>query len=131
MSGLGKDGLALAGIFLASGVMHVVRPEPFVAMVPRALPFRRALVHISGAAELACAAGLLVRPTRRAAGLASAVLLVGVFPGNLTMTARARRRMRRDPGNAALRGYFVATVARLPLQWPLIRTALRAAGVLR
>ena len=128
---LGKDALALAGLFLASGTMHFVKPAPFESMVPRQLPQRRALVYVSGAAELACAVGLLFPKTRKVAGIASAVLLVAVFPANVTMTAQAGRGVSRDPGSTAKQGYLAATVARLPLQWPMIRTALRAAGVMR
>jgi len=128
---LGKDVVALAGLFLASGTLHFVRPAPFETMVPRRLPQRRALVLISGAAEIACAVGLFVPRTRRMAGVASAVLLVAVLPANVTMTAQAKRRLDRDPRDTARQGYLAATVARLPLQWPMIRTSLRAAGVLR
>ncbi len=129
--GLGKDGMALAAVFLTSGVMHLVRPEPFQAMVPSSLPARRLLVYVSGAAEIVCGLGLFNRATRPVAGLASAVLLVAVFPANVTMAGQAKRRFDRDPRNAQRRGYLAATVARLPMQWPMIRTALRAAGVWR
>jgi uncharacterized membrane protein len=128
---LGKDALALAGLFLASGTMHFVKPAPFESMVPRQLPQRRALVYVSGAAELACAVGLLFPRTRRVAGVASAVLLVAVFPANVTMTAKAGQGVSRDPQSTAKQGYLAATVARLPLQWPMIRAALRAGGVMR
>ena len=128
---LGKDAIALAGLFLTSGTMHFVRPGPFEAIVPRRLPKRRALVLVSGAAEIACAVGLLVPRTRRAAGIASAVLLVAVLPANVSMTAQAKRRLDRDPGDRVRKGYLAATVARLPLQWPMVRTALKAGGVLR
>ena len=128
---LAGDGIALAGLFLTSGVMHFVRPEPFERIVPKALPNRRALVLVSGAAEIACAVGLLVPSTRRVAGLASAALLVGVFPANVTMTAQAKRRLDRVPDDRTRQGFLAATVARLPLQWPMIRAGLRAAGVVR
>ena len=128
---LGKDGMALAGLFVASGTMHFVRPQVFESIVPTQLPWRRALVHASGVAEIACAAGLVVPRTRRVAGLASAALLVAVFPANVTMTGQARRRLGRDPRNVRKQGYLAATVARLPLQWPMVRTALRAGGVMR
>ena len=130
-AGLGRDGMALAAMFLTSGTLHFVRPEPFERIVPEALPNRRALVFVSGAAEIACAVGLLVPRTRKVAGIASALLLVGIFPANVTMTAQAKRRLDRAPDDPARRGYFAATVARLPLQWPLVRAGLRAAGVLR
>ena len=127
---LRKDALALAGLFLTSGVTHFARPEMFERIVPRALPARRALVYASGAIEVACAAGLLVPRTRRVAGLASAALLVAVFPANVTMSAQAKRRLDRDPGNRGRQRYLAATLARLPMQLPMIRAALRASGVL-
>ena len=128
---LGNDAIALAGLFVASGTMHFVRPQVFESIVPSQLRSRRALVYASGAAEIACAAGILIPKTRRVAGLASAALLVVVFPANVTMTGQARRRLGRDPGNRRKQGYLAATVARLPLQWPMIRTALRAGGLTR
>ena len=128
---LGKDAIALAGLFLTSGTMHFVRPAPFEAIVPKQLPSRRALVYASGAAEIACAVGLFAPRTRRLAGIASAVLLVAVFPANVQMTAQAKRRLDRQPDDTKRQSYLAATVARLPLQWPMIRTALRAGGVMR
>ena len=128
---LGKDAIALAGLFLASGTMHFVRPEVFESIVPTRLPSRRALVFASGAAEIACGVGILVPRTRRVAGLASAALLVAVLPANVTMTGQAKRRLGRDPRSGGKQGYLAATVARLPLQWRMIRTALRVGGLTR
>lgn len=124
---LDKATLGLVTLFLTSGATHLVRPQVFEGMVPHVLPRRRELVYVSGVAEIACALGLLHPRTRKVAGLASAALLVAVFPANVQMSAsHAKRAQRRhDPGSAA---FFAGTVARLPLQWPLIRTALRAAG---
>ncbi|GAB3876300.1 DoxX family protein [Terrabacter terrigena] len=127
---LSKDALALAGLFLTSGTMHLLRPEPFESIVPKRLPSRRALVYASGAAEIICAVGLFVPRTRRVAGLASAALLLAVFPANVTMTGQAKRRFDRDPHDTAKQGYLAATVARLPLQWPMVRAALRVGGVM-
>ena len=124
---LTKDVAALAAVLATSGVTHLVRPEVFEGMVPRALPATRELVYASGVVELLCAAGLVTPSTRRAAGWCSAVLLVAVFPANVQMSVtHARRAARR--GDPASRAGFAATLARLPLQLPLIRTALRAAG---
>ena len=127
---LGKDAIALAGLLLTSGTMHFVKPEPFETMVPRRLPSHRTLVYASGALEIACAVGLFVPATRRVAGIASAALLVAVLPANVTMTGQAKRRLDRKPDDTARKGYLAATVARLPLQWPMIRAALRAGGVM-
>lgn len=125
---LTKDVAGLATMFVTSGVTHLVRPQVFEPLIPTPLQgYRRPLVLVSGAAEIACAAGLLYPPTRKVAGLASAALLLAVLPGNVQMTVDHGRRAgrRKDLGSRAL---FAGTVARLPLQWPLIRTALRAAG---
>lgn len=124
---LGKDVAGLAVLFLTSGTLHVVRPQVFEPLVPRLLPHRRELVHASGVAEILCGLGLLHPRTRAAAGYASAVLLAAVFPGNVQMSVSHGRRARRRQ-DAASRAAFAATLARLPLQWPLVRTALRASG---
>jgi uncharacterized membrane protein len=124
---LSKDIVGLAGLFLTSGTTHLVKPELFEPMVPRALPRRREIVYASGVAELACAAGLLHPRTRRYAGWASAALLLVVFPGNVQMSANYGKRAQRrhdTPSRAA----FAGTLARLPMQLPLVRAALRAAG---
>lgn len=118
----------LAGLFVASGTLHLVRPQVFLPIVPHSLPQREELVYASGVAELVCAAGLAVPATRTAAGWSSAALLVAVFPANVQMTVSAAQRWRRkrdDPRRLAL---VAGTVARLPLQYSLVRVALSATG---
>ncbi|WGL53750.1 hypothetical protein P5P86_07940 [Nocardioides sp. BP30] len=112
------DAKIVLGAFTVSGIVHLVKPEVFKPLIPRQLPAHREIIVASGVAELVCAAGLALPATRRWAGYASAALLVGVFPGNVKMALDARRR-----GTPARQA---ATVARLPLQLPLIRGALRA-----
>lgn len=111
----------LAGLLAVAGIGHFVAPRPFEAIVPRSLGDPRPWVAASGVAELACAAALASRRTRRAAGLASAALLVAVYPANVNMTVAAFRSER------ATGAYRAATVARLPLQVPLVVQALRIA----
>jgi uncharacterized membrane protein len=124
---LTKDIAALAGLFITSGTTHLVKPEVFEPLVPNSLPRRRELIYVSGVVELACAAGLLHPRTRRYAGLASAALLLAILPGNVQMSANYGKRAQRK-GTPAAQAAFVGTVARLPMQLPLIRTALKAAG---
>ena len=125
MTKLPKDVQGLAASFAASGVLHLVRPQIFETIVPRQLPERRGLVYASGVAELACATALLHPRTRKAAGWASAALLVAIFPANIQMAVTEGKRARRGTSS---RGRQVATLVRLPLQIPLIRIALKAAG---
>lgn len=113
-----RDVQALAALFATSGILHFLKPRSYEAIVPRRLPARRALVYLSGAAELGCAVGLQVPSTRRPAGLASLVLLTAVFPANVQMTVDIFRH-RSSWAKAA-------AVARLPMQLPMLRTAYRA-----
>ena len=112
--------LGLAALFASSGVIHFAKPEVYEAIVPKQLPNKRELVYVSGAIELACAALLANPRTRRLGGLASAGLLVAVFPANVQMAVTALQSSK-SPG-----WYKAATIARLPLQYPMIRTALGA-----
>lgn len=122
---LTRDLQALAALFATSGTLHLLRPQLFEAIIPRALPVPRALVYASGAGELACAAGLLHPATRRRAGWASAALLVLMFPANVQMAVTESKRASRGTGSRFMQG---ATLVRLPLEIPLIRTALKATG---
>ena len=111
----------LAGIFTVSGVTHFVRPKPFERIVPTPLPAKRELVYASGAAELAAAGLLLSRRTRRWGGRLSLAILVAVFPANVQMALSVWRSERTSLA------FKVGTLIRLPLQWPLIAIARRAA----
>ena len=113
--------LALAALLGGSGVIHLRRPGVFRALIPRVLGDPDPWVLGSGVAELACAAALVVPQTRRAGALASAALLVGVFPGNVTMAVRSRPDARSWTGRPAV------AWARLPLQVPLVAWAVGVA----
>lgn len=115
-----RDIKFLAAIFVGAGVLHFAKPEPFEKIVPKALPYKKELVYASGAVELATAAMLLNRRTRRLGGLTAAGLLTAVFPANVQMAADGVR-SKRAPG-----WYKAGVIARLPLQAPLIRIALKA-----
>lgn len=76
---------ATAAGFVGIGVTHFVSPEPFVQMMPSALPAPLALVYVSGAAEICGGIGLLIPGVRRAAAWGLLLLLVAVFPANINM----------------------------------------------
>lgn len=112
---------ALVLLLGGSGVLHFATPKPFASIVPDAMGDPLPWVYASGAAEIACAAGLVVPRTRRVAGLATAALFVAVFPANVQMAVDA---LRSDRASTA---YQVGTVARLPVQVPLVVWALDVA----
>ena len=116
---LRTDAKVVVVAFTVSGVVHLVRPRTFEPLMPRWVPAHREVILASGVMELLCAAGLLVPSTRRAAGLASTAVLLGVFPGNIKMAVDASRTRNRV--------FQAASYARLPLQLPMIRGAWRVA----
>jgi uncharacterized membrane protein len=111
----------LAGAFTTSGIVHLVRPQAFSAIMPRAIPERHHtnLIYLSGLAELVCAGGLF-RRTRWAAP-ASVAVLAGVFPANLQMALDAGTG--RNPGVADSRAL---AWGRLPLQLGMVWAARQA-----
>jgi len=80
--------IVTAVVFIAMGALHFVPTaiRGMAAIIPpgmRDKPFSaRTLVLLTGVAEIAGGVGLLLEPTRAAAGIALAVFLVAVFPAN-------------------------------------------------
>ena len=116
-----RRAVALAALLGTSGVLHLRRPGIFRPLVPRILGDPDPWVLGSGVAELVCATALVAPSTRRLGGWASAALLVGVFPGNVTMAVRSR------PDARGWAGKPVVAWARLPLQVPLVAWAVAVA----
>lgn len=106
----------LALFLIGAGANHFLSPEPYVAMMPAALPWHLPLVYLSGVAEILCGAGLLVPATRRLAAWATIALLIAVFPANLNMAVNHL-----PLGKTAVPQW--ALWARLPLQAVLIAWA--------
>ena len=75
----------LAANFVAIGVAHFVRPEPFVAIMPPYLPLHLELVYLSGLFEILGGLGLIVSPTRKYAAWGLIALLIAVYPANIHM----------------------------------------------
>lgn len=83
---------ALLGLtFVATGVLHFLRPRMYEAIMPRYLPAHRELVYASGIAELAGGAGVLHPRTRKAAGWWLIATLVAILPANVEMAVNADR----------------------------------------
>ena len=107
----------LGAFFLFAGTMHFLKPRPYVAIVPDALPRKREIVFASGVAELAGGAGVLVPRTRRLAGWWLIATLLAIFPANVNMAVNAERyRVVPEP----------LLWLRLPLQGALIAWVWRA-----
>lgn len=75
----------LALFYLAAGVMHLIRPEPFLTITPRWVPQPELVVALTGWAEIVGAAALLQpwsSDLRRAAGWGLALYALCVWPAN-------------------------------------------------
>lgn len=103
-------------LYVAAGVLHFVNTRMYMAIMPDYLPAHRALVLISGAAEIAGGVGVMVPRTRRAAAWGIVLLLVCVMPANIWMVQHPER----YPGMS-----LWALWARLPLQGVLVWWAWR------
>lgn len=103
----------LAGLFGASSLVHVGRPQVFGSLIPPWLPNPRPVIYASGAAEMICAVGLVTRSGW--SRTASVLLLAGLFPGNVQMALKAAH-----ASEGRLTWSELIAFVRLPLQLPLM-----------
>ncbi len=117
-----RIGRVVMGVgYAGAGLLHWLATPTYANIMPSYLPAHRALVLVSGAAEMVGGLGLLVPESatgqpRRAAAWGLVLLLIAVFPANVTMVA--------EHGRFPQVPLWVAW-ARLPLQVPLIWWAWR------
>ena len=107
-------------LYGVAGVGHFVLTRTYEGIMPDYLPAHRALVLVSGAAEIAGGIGVLVPrsmlPIRRTAAWGIVLLLIAVMPANVWMVQHPER----FPGVP-----LWAMWVRLPLQLVLIWWAYR------
>lgn len=76
----------LAVFYAVAGVIHLIRPEPFLTIMPAWVPAPYAVVLGTGIAEILGAIGLVQpfsKPLRRAAGWGLALYALCVWPANI------------------------------------------------
>jgi uncharacterized membrane protein len=74
--------------FFLGGIAHFAATATEMTIVPPWISWPRAAVLVSGVFELLGAAGLLWRPTRRAAGIGLFLLTLAVTPAHFYMLQR-------------------------------------------
>jgi uncharacterized membrane protein len=76
----------LAAFYFAAGVIHLIKPAPFLTITPDWVPAPKAVVLLTGVAEILGAIGL-VQPfsarLRQAAGWGLALYALCVWPANI------------------------------------------------
>ena len=78
--------LVLALLYAIAGVLHLVAPRPFLAIMPGGLPFPNEIVFLTGIAEILGAAALAQgwsASLRKAGAIGLALYAVCVFPANI------------------------------------------------
>ncbi|KQR95244.1 hypothetical protein ASG01_05185 [Chryseobacterium sp. Leaf180] len=101
----------LSAALIFAGIMHFVKPQFFVKIVPDYIPSHLKVVYLSGIAEIICGLLLLFPETQKLAGYLCIALFIAVFPANIEMAKKFY-----ETGNP----YFWLTALRLPLQFVLI-----------
>ena len=103
----------IAALFCLAGLLHFIKPGFYLQIMPDYIPWHRALVWISGAAEVLGGLGILLDSTRTPATWGLILLLLAVFPANIDMFIKAMHKQ----------GWTLYTwllLARLPLQFVLM-----------
>ncbi|MEO6285761.1 MAG: DoxX family protein [Dyadobacter sp.] len=119
-----KIGLySMAAIYIVVGILHLVRPDPFRAMMAPWLPVPMLLIYVSGVAEIVL--GMLLIPVKTrpiSAKLIIAMLIVYFFAFHIPQSIEYYHSGHK---------YFIVTLVRLPLQFLLIGWAWLYAKPLR
>ncbi|WP_051663917.1 DoxX family protein [Dyadobacter crusticola] len=106
----------MALVYIFAGVLHFVKAELFLGIVPDFLPAPLAIVYISGICEIAFGTMLLNATTRNAAAWLIILLLIAVFPANIKMATDYYHQQN---------SHLWIALLRLPLQFVLIWWAWR------
>ena len=107
-------GLVSAALFyVVAGMLHFIKPDAYLKIMPPYIPWHVAMVRISGAFEIHGGLGLLVPQMRRAAAWGLVALLIAVFPANVYMATDPM-----DAGAASIAP--VLRWGRLPFQLLLV-----------
>ena len=69
--------------YIMAGTNHFINPDWYVRIVPPILPFKTAIVYISGILEIILGTLLIFPKTRFIASWGLILLLVAVYPANI------------------------------------------------
>jgi uncharacterized membrane protein len=109
--------VVMATFYVLAGVNHFANPDFYMPMMPPYVPWHRAMVYLSGVAEIVLGVGVLAPATRRVAAWGLIALLIAIFPANLHIA------LNDVPLFGAERGLGAWNWVRLPFQLVLIAWA--------
>lgn len=126
----------LTAIYASAGLLHLLLPQPFAAIMPLWVPFPATVIAVTGVAELVGAASLaqpLSPGLRRAAGIGLALYALCVWPANFH---HMELDMAKSDGGLGL-AYHIPRLALQPMliwlavwtgevtRWPLSKTRVK------
>lgn len=101
-------------VFVLAGILHFLKPGFYLNIMPDYIPRPKAMVYLSGVAEVAGGVGMLLPAVRFEATIGLILLLIAVFPANIDMALKTIRK----------RGWFrlssILLISRLLLQFVLM-----------
>ena len=105
----------IMGLFyITVGVKHFQDPDWFIRIVPPILPFKMAIVYVSGFFEVLFGMMLMISKTRFIAGWGLIILLIVVYPANIYLALTNGTAMDTTP---------IIAWGRLPFQFVFIGLA--------
>ena len=109
--------LLAAAFYVSAGILHFTKTGLYLKIMPPYIPWRLAMVQISGVCEILGGLGLLIPAMRRMAAWGLVALLIAILPANIYMAT--------NPAEAGAAGLSAAVRwGRLPLQVILIAWVL-------
>lgn len=103
----------ISTLFCGIGVLHFIKPDAFLKVMPDYIPYHKTMILISGWGELTGGIGILIPGTRMLAVYGLLLLLLAVFPVNIDMALKAYL-------GYGLTSYTWMLIIRLPLQFVLM-----------
>jgi uncharacterized membrane protein len=103
----------IGSLFILAGILHFLKPALFMKIMPDYLPWHRPLVLISGILEIAGGIGIMNPFLQNYASWGLILLLLTVFPANITMFQKAHHKH-------GFTIYVWMLLLRLPLQFVII-----------
>lgn len=78
-----KGQIAMGVMLLCTGIAHFTNSGEMITMLPPEVPFRAAIVYLTGLIELAFAAGFILNRFLRGTAIAYIIFLILVLPANV------------------------------------------------
>ena len=72
--------VVLAVLMIAAGIIHFLKPTVYLPIIPSFMPFKLAIVYISGVVEIALGIALLLRKYQKIGLLGLFVLMIIFLP---------------------------------------------------